>query len=375
LKKIFWLAGENSGDLHAAEVLAELNKRGKQYFHFGIGGKKMEKQNFVSVFPFEKFSVMGFFEVLKHLPFFLKVESKIKEIFLKENPDLVILVDYPGLNMRVAKMASKMGIPVLYYICPQFWAWKRKRIYDLKKYTKHIAYILPFEKDFLRAENIDSTFVGHPIAEEIKIELSKEEFAEKYSLDLKKKWLGFLPGSRNTEVKKMLPVYFETIERFDGQKFEFLVSKAETIDNVFFRGIMRKSSAKIKIIEQNNYEMMKYCDFLVVTSGTATLETAFVGTPFIIVYKTSAISYEIGKRIVKINKIGLPNIVLRKDVVPELIQNEVNAERISEEIKSVLNSPTKYNEMANELREIRRILGGKSAAKETANIIEKMLNE
>jgi len=375
MKKIFWLAGENSGDLHAAEVLTELNRRKKDYLHFGIGGEKMENQGFHSLFPFEKFSVMGFAEVIKHLPFFLKVEKKIREIFFEKKPDLVILVDYPGLNLRIAAMASKHGIPVLYFISPQFWAWKRKRVFALKKFTKQVAYIFPFEGEYLEKAGVKSTFVGHPIAEEIEIKISKKQFAEKFHLDLQKRRLGFFPGSRNTEIRKILPVFIETIEKFDANEFEFLISKATTVNDDLFGKLTKSQIGKVKIITRNRYEMMKYCDFSVVTSGTATLENAFLGTPFLIVYKTGKISYEIGKRIIKIGRIGLPNIILNENVIPELIQNEVNAERIFAETMSVLNSPEKYEEIEKKLMKIQQILGSKSVSAEMVNIIEKMLNE
>ncbi|MBC8384005.1 MAG: lipid-A-disaccharide synthase, partial [Candidatus Cloacimonetes bacterium] len=317
MKQIFWIAGENSGDLHSSKVIEELQIRKAKFKHFGIGGSRMQDFGFKPIFPFERFSVMGFLEVLKHLFFFIKVENKIKQTFQTNPPDLVILVDYPGLNMRIAKIASKMKIPVLYYICPQFWAWKQKRIFQLKKYTNFICYILPFEQKFMEEHQIKSKYVGHPIAKEIEIKLSKKEFAEKYNLDLHKKWLGFFPGSRNSEIKKMLPVFLKTIKKFDIESFHFLISEANSINRTYFeRKIQKLNHPNLRIIENYNYEMMKHCDFLTVTSGTATLETAYIGTPFIIVYKTSRISYEIGKRFIKIRRIGLPNIVMDKDILP-----------------------------------------------------------
>ena len=369
MKKIFWIAGENSGDLHSSKVIEELNKRNTDLEHFGIGGKQMEKFGFKPLFPFERFSVMGFLEVFKHLFFFINVEKRIKQIFLVSPPDLVILVDYPGFNMRIAKMTKELNIPVLYYICPQFWAWKQKRIFQLKKYTDFIAYILPFEQKFMDEHQIRSKYVGHPIAEEIEIKLSKKEFAEKYNLNLHKKWLGFFPGSRNGEINKMLPVFIKTIYKFDSDKFEFLISKASSVSDRIFQQFM-ESSQNIKILEQNNYEMMKHCDFLTVTSGTATLETAFIGTPFVIVYKTSRISYEIGKRFVKIKRIGLPNIVLEKDILPELVQDDASAENIFGTISEIIDSPEKYQKISSELKHLHDILGKKSASGEMADIIE-----
>jgi len=375
-RKIFWIAGENSGDLHTAKIISQLNKNNKNLTHFGIGGKNMQKAGFTPIFPFERFSVMGFSEVIKHLFFFLKVEKKKKKIFKTNPPDLVVLTDYPGLNMRIAKMSHKFKIKVLYFICPQFWAWKHHRIFQLKKYTDYVAFILPFERKYFEKENVKSSYVGHPISEEIEIRLTKKDFAKEYNLNLNKKWLGFLPGSRDTEIKKMLPEYIKSVSFFDAEKYEFMVSRAATVSDKLFRKILENSeNQNIKIIKNHNYEMMKYCDFLVVTSGTATLETAYLGTPFLIVYKTSKISYELGKRFIKIKRIGLPNIVLDKDIIPELIQDEANGKSIYNKTLEILNSKEKYDKISAELKEIHEILGIKSASKEVAKIIENLLNE
>ncbi len=374
-KRIFWIAGENSGDLHASIILAEINKQYRNIENFGIGGKMMMSHGFRAIFPFERFSVMGFVEVIKHLAFFADVEKHIKDIFQNNPPDLVILVDYPGLNMRIAKLAKSYNIPVLYFIVPQFWAWKYKRIFKLQKFTDHIAYILPFEGKHFDKHNIDASFVGHPISEEISIKLSKEEFAQKNDLDLNKKWIGFLPGSRNAELKNMLPQFIDSIEMFDPDKYEFLISQASSVSNRLFQRIINKTDKNIKIVRNMNYEMMKHCDFLTVTSGTATIETAFLGTPFIIVYKTSNISYQIGKRFIKIDKIGLPNIVIEKNIVPELIQSEVNGKTIHAAISDILSDEDKYKKISNELKALHDVLGSKTPSTEVAGIIGKMINE
>jgi len=373
-KKIFWIAGENSGDLHASLVLQELTKRHPDWDNFGVGGPGMVQFGFRSLFPFERFSVMGFWEVLKHLSFFLKVERSIKKSFLQNRPDLVVLVDYPGLNMRIAKLATELKIPVLYFISPQFWAWKYKRIFKMKKYTKHIAYILPFEEKYFRKHNVKSTYVGHPIAEEIEIKLNKKKFAVKYDLDPNKIWLGFLPGSRDNEIKKMLPEYLATIKEFDFQKHEFIISKTSTVSNKLFNDILQNEK-NLKIIESDRYEMMRHCDLLVVTSGTATIETAFIGTPFVIVYKTSRVTYQLGKHFIKINRIGLPNIILNKSVVPELIQNQVNAANLSENMKNILHSDPEYQQISKDLENLHEKLGSRSVRKEVSNIIEELINE
>lgn len=371
-KRVFWIAGESSGDLHASQVLAATAKLIPNVKHFGIGGPMMAKQGFEQLYPFARFSVMGFVEVIKHLRFFLNIEKEIGHLFRTDPPDLVVLVDYPGLNMRIAKLAKSLGIPVLYYICPQFWAWKHKRIFKLKAYTDHIAYILPFEGIYLQEHNIPSTYVGHPIAEEISLKLDKKQFAEKFKLDNNKKWLGFMPGSRDTEVSKILPEYVTAASQFDSNKYEILISLAHAVEPKLFNNIII-SNPKIKVIENANYEMMQYCDAMAVTSGTATLETAFTGTPFVLVYKTSKISYEIGKRIIKIKRIGLPNIILDQDLIPELIQDEARGKIIAKNLQQILTDPVRNEEIKHKLQELHDVLGKKSASQTTAKIIQDML--
>ncbi len=362
--------------MHAAGVIKELNSRGFYARHYGIGGYKMQAEGFEALFPFKRFSVMGFLEVLKHIKFFWQVEKAIKKEFLTNKPDLVVLVDYPGMNMRIAKMADSLEIPVLYYICPQFWAWKHRRVFQLEKYTTHVATIFPFEKEILDMHSIRNNYVGHPIAEEIKLEVSKEEFSGTFGLDMKKKWLAFFPGSRNMEIKKMLPVYLKAAKMFNPREFCFLFSKTSTVSTSLYENLIKESGiTNYKIIDGYNYELMKYAYFLVVTSGTATLEAAYLGTPFIICYKISKISFAIGKRLVKIKRIGLPNIVLEKDLIPELIQDEANPSNIYGQIRTFLDEPSKYAYIQDELSRIKQMLGTKSASREVANIIVRLIKE
>jgi Lipid A disaccharide synthetase len=196
-----------------AEVIKQFKQKNPSLNIWGIGGPLMQKQGFESIFPFSKFSIIGFAEVIGHLGFILKVLRKLKSEFIARKPDLAILVDYPGMNIRVAKIAYEFDIPVLYYISPQVWAWKKKRIHKIAKYSDKIAVIFPFENELYEEIGADVEYVGHPISEEITISETQEEFAEKYSLDLKKDWVGFIPGSRNVEIKRILPEIVETIQK------------------------------------------------------------------------------------------------------------------------------------------------------------------
>ncbi len=372
-RTLFWLAGENSGDLHASFVMRRLNEDVPYLKHTGIGGFRMIQEGLSPLFPFSRFAVMGFIEVVQHLFFFMKVEAKIKSFFRRQKPDLVILVDYPGLNLRIARFAEDEGIPVLYYICPQFWAWKHNRVFQLKENTRHVACILPFEKELLNIHNINSTYVGHPIAEEVSFELDKITFSRFFGIQESKKWIGFFPGSRMTEVQNLLPVFLETAKKFSHDEYHILISKARSIQMSVFQEYLRRSK-NITIVDGYHYEMMKYCDFLVLKSGTSTLEAAYIGTPAIIVYKANELSYRLGKRFIRINKIGLPNIVLEKDVYPELLQNDVNPDKIHSKIMQYLNDAALYTGVKKDLNKLHHLLGEKSASKETVKIIRKLLN-
>jgi len=373
-KTIFWLAGENSGDLHASLVMRKLNEEIPYIRHLGIGGSRMQAEGLQPIFPFERFAVMGFVEVIRHLIFFLKVEHKITKLIRKTKPDLVILVDYPGLNLRIARIADDESIPVLYFIAPQFWAWKHKRVFKLRDRTRHVACILPFEEELLNIHNIKATYVGHPIAEEINYELDRETFARFFGLNPDRQWIGFFPGSRNNEIERLLPIYLQTTERLDSDKYQFLFSKARSVSHQLYTFLIEKHATKRPyIIDGYNYEMMKYCEFLVIKSGTSTLEAAYIGTPSVIVYVANPLSYEIGKRFVKLDKIGLPNIILNRKVLPELIQHDVNADNVSKEIMTCLEDPQKYNVIKQELRKIHDLLGDRIASREMVTIIREML--
>ncbi|MCL2064582.1 MAG: lipid-A-disaccharide synthase [Candidatus Cloacimonetes bacterium] len=377
MKKIFWLVGDKSGDLHASKVMQQLNQDISPIQHIGIGGPLMQNQGLELLFPYEKFLIMGFAEVVKHLPFILKVEYSLKKFLAQNRPDLVVLVDYPGLNLRIARMSFKLRLKVFYFICPQFWAWKHFRVLKLKKYCDYVACILPFEKKMLDNYLIPSSYVGHPVKEEIVFQLDKNGFAEKYQLAIKQKWIGFFPGSRANEVQRLLPIYLEVIKKLKNIKpnYQFLISKSNSLPKGMFDDLLLKNQLKdMKIIDENNYEMIKYSDFLIVKSGTSTIETSCIGTPFVIVYKANCLSYILAKRIIKVKYIGMPNIIFDKLIVPELIQNDVNRDKIIETILFYLDNEDEYQKMSSHFKDLHDILGTLSASKTTADLINNLIH-
>lgn len=370
---IFWLVGESSGDLHAELVMKALNDKYPGLKHVGIGGPRMQKLGLKPLYPFDRFAVMGFVEVIKHLPFFVSVQKGIRRLFRQEKPDLAILVDYPGLNLRIAHLADEFRIPVLYFICPQFWAWKHERVFKLKESTRHVACILPFEEEMLSIHSINASYVGHPIAEEVKFELDRDNFARFFGLDPAKKWIGFFPGSRNNEITKMLPVFLQAAEKWKGEEYQTLFSKSRSVNHQAYMSLLNGKSG-IRIIDGYNYEMMKYCDLLVCTSGTVTLEAAFIGTPLVICYKASPLSYLIGRHFVRIKRIGLPNIVLDQDLLPELIQTEMNADNIFKKGNEILLDRTLNTHIRKELFRLKAMLSDKKPSQELPKIVQHLID-
>ena len=392
MKKIFWLVGEKSGDVHSAKVMEKLNLLSPEIQHVGIGGPLMQREGLKAIFPFDKFCIMGFVEIVKHLPFFLKIESYIRKYLIINKPDIVVLVDYPGLNFRIAKIAFQQHLKVFYFICPQFWAWKHYRVLKLKKYCHFVACILPFEKKLLDQYQISSSFVGHPVTEEIKFQMSKKEFAEKFNLDINKKWIGFLPGSRQNEVHRLLPIYRDTIDKLKKIKpeYQFLISKSNSVSGKMFTPRYPKplrlsqkenpenihfQNAGYTLIDEHTYEMMKYSDFLIVKSGTSTIEASCIGTPFAIVYKASHLSYLLAKKFIEIKHIGLPNIIFEKPIVPELIQNDVTPDKIVDTILFYMENEHKCRQMLSDFEELNKTLGQNSASTSVANLIKNIIME
>jgi len=369
MKKIFWIAGEKSGDLHASFVLKELNKQ-PDIYNYGVGGDLMSKLNFHPLFDFAKFNVMGFVEVIKHISFFISVEKKIKKILVNDKPDLVVLVDYPGLNLRIAKIATKLNIKVLYYISPQFWAWKKKRIHKIKRYTDFVCCINPFEAPLLDKINIPNEYVGHPVAEQISAKYTKDEFAELHMLDSTKEWIGLFPGSREMELKKHLPVFSELVRSNPDRDYLLSVSDERYIN--MFSHIMNYKN--VTLITGDNYDIMQHSDFLVVKSGTTTLESSLFATPFVIVYKANPITVWLARKVLKIKYIGLPNIITNRFVVTELIQEDMTSEKILKEINRNLLDSTTNKRFQDELNKIKAILGDKKASLNTSKNIMKLLN-
>jgi len=374
-KKLFILAGEASGDLHAAGAIAELKTQLPDLDIFGIGGQKLQSLGVRLIYHAEEVNFMGFAEVIKHYPFLRKVFEKVKATILEEKPAAALLIDYPGMNLMLAEFLHKEGIPVIYYIAPQVWAWKEGRVKKIKRFVSRLLVVFDFEVEFFRKHGVKAEFVGHPIIEE-QVEVclpEKADFLSENGISPKKKLIGLLPGSRRQELERILPEMLAAAQRLE-QKHDavFLLGKAPTISANFYQKFLEK--AGVKPIFVAAYEVMQFSDAATVTSGTATLESLCFGLPMAVVYKTGSLNYQIGKRLVKIQNFSLANIVSKglyatTQTVPELLQENMTGEKIAAEIDQLLTDENYRQAMRSSLLDARANLGSLLPSKEVAKVV------
>lgn len=381
-KNVLIVAGEASGDLHGASLIRELKKIDSSLKIFGIGGNKMKAEGMELIYHIDRMAFLGFLEVLKHLPFIRKVQRNIIEEAKCRKVQEVVLIDYPGFNLNLAKKLKLLEqqenykIKLVYYITPQVWAWGKERVKKIKKLFSKVLVVFPFEERFFKEKNVDAEFVGHPLIQEINNYkfLSKTELIQKHNLDADKEILLILPGSRKQEIKTIFPEAIKAaLKLADDFNLQVIVACSSNIDESEF--YKQADDKGFKVIKDHTYDLLKYSKFGIVKSGTSTLEAGLLELPMVIVYKTSSLTYAIGKSLVKIKNIGLANIVLDKQVVPELIQKDANTENIYVKAKSILSDQTKLGQMKIELRKIKKVLGDQNAPGNAAKIIYSLINE
>ncbi|NOZ34720.1 MAG: lipid-A-disaccharide synthase [Chlorobi bacterium] len=367
--KYYITAGEASGDLHASNLMKALkNFDSNAKFRFS-GGDLMQEQGGTLVRHYKDTAYMGFLDVFIHLPAIFKNIKFIKQDILNYNPDVIILVDYPGFNLRIAEFAHNKGFKVYYYISPKIWAWKQSRVHKIKAFIDKMFIIFPFEKDFYKKYDYEVEYIGNPILDAIDTAKSDiTEFSKIYDLS-KNKIIALLPGSRKQEIKHNFPIMLKVAERFP--EYQFVVAAAPSLDKeIFYKHIKHKD---IKLIYNDTYELLKHSEAAIVTSGTATLETAILNIPELVCYKGDSLSFQIAKRLVKVDYISLVNLVMQKEVIKEFIQYDMTTENIVNELKLILEDTVYRNTMLSEFENLRNILGGKGASKRTAEIIFKSL--
>lgn len=374
-KTVMIIAGEASGDMHGATLVREMLKCNPALKFYGIGGNKLRREGVELLADAADMAVVGLTEVIFKLGGILKIMTLMKKSMDERRPDLVILIDYPDFNLPLAKAAHKRGIKVFYYISPQVWAWRRGRIKQIKKTVNKMAVILPFEVETYREKGFEANYVGHPLLDMVKTNSSKQDSRKKNGLAEDKITIGILPGSRMSEIKKLMPelVRATQILKREIPDAQFVLPLADTLDETIITEYISGADVQIKIISGHTYDVITCCDLALVASGTATLETALLGVPMIVIYKISALSYFIGNLIIDVKNISLVNIIAGKTVVPELIQSEASGAQIAAEALSILKNRNKRQEMINGLQSIRSRLGEPGAARRAAQIAIDML--
>lgn len=369
-RKIYIIAGEASGDLHGSNVIRELRQMDATLNVRCWGGDLMQKAGGDVVKHIRDLAFMGFQEVLMNLRTILRNMKECKADIEKFQPDALLLIDYPGFNLRIAEWAKDKGTPVFYYVSPQVWAWKQSRVYKIRKVVDHMFVILPFEKAFYEKFDYSVDFVGHPLLDEIhryKEEETAADFKARNQLT-EMPIIAILPGSRRQEIAKKLPIMLKSVDNLSG--YQIVVAGAPSMDQSFYADFLPEKS---KIVFGQTYDLLANSTAAIVTSGTATLETALFQVPEVVCYKSSPLSYHIAKRLVKIKYISLVNLIMDREVVKELIQDDCTSVQISKELSRILPGGESRSQMEKDFKELRQLLGGDGASKKVAQSLLKTI--
>ncbi|MDO8953454.1 MAG: lipid-A-disaccharide synthase [Gammaproteobacteria bacterium] len=396
MSRILFVAGEASGDAHASEVAKALKLQQPGITLVGIGGQKMREAGVEIIFDASEIAVVGIVEVIKHYPAIKRAWNKAVDQLKNHRPDLIILVDYPGFNLRLAKLAKQMGIKVLYYISPQIWAWHQSRITKIKQTVDHMAVIFPFEVAFYSKANIPVTYVGSPLAESV-IPIGKDNAKRQIIPSLLEgegqgegaspfPIIGLLPGSRKSEISRLMPLLLESAKALKAiyPNAQFLLPIASTLSEADFQQFlpppiagevdMRSLSGEgIRIIKNNSHAAIEACDVIICSSGTVTLEAAILSTPMVLIYKTAKITYELGKRLIKIKYIGLCNILADRPIVPELIQDNANVKSIVAHTRKLLEDQVCREQTLKDLAWVREQLGQDRTGNKVAELAVRLI--
>jgi len=360
--KYYIIAGEASGDLHGSNLIKELQQLDADADIRCWGGDRMLATGATLVKHYRELAFMGFMEVVKNLPAILKNFKFCKTDITAYKPDVIIFIDYPGFNLRMAKWAKENNYKTVFYISPQVWAWKESRIKNIKRYIDKMIVILPFEKEFYKKWNYEVEYVGHPLVEVI--ENFKKDHTE---IQIVPNTIALLPGSRKQEIKAKLPVMLDASENFPDHSF--VIAKAPSIEDEYYESFI-KDHKNVKLVANETYSLLMKSEAALVTSGTATLETALFEVPEIVCYKTGNISYQIAKRLVKLKFICLVNLIMNKEVVKELIQQDLTPEKITLELEKILFDPQKRNQLKRDYLQLKQLLSeGGNASKNAAKSI------
>jgi len=372
-KKILVVAGEASGDILGANMIRAALKLDPELEFYGVAGPRMQSAGCSLLRSAADLSVMGLAEVVRHLPRIWSLYRDIKRALIANDtrPDVVVLIDSPDFNLRIAKLAHKAEVPVLYYVSPQVWAWRRGRVRTIALDVDKLAAILPFEPEYYAGLDIDVRYVGHPLLDEAVAEISAAEFRSQHGLEKAEPVIGLLPGSRRNEIHYVLPTILEAAQLLKQRYPEvgFLLPVAAGVDRALLQGPISASGLDVELVDDTIYTSVAACDAVIAVSGTVTLQTALVQTPMVIIYKGSPFTYAIGKHLVSISHFGLPNIVAGRRVICELLQNDANPEAIAAEIERLIDDTDYRKTMLADLAEIRSRMGTPGCAERVARML------
>lgn len=369
--KIMFSAGEASGDMHAAAVAAEIRRLCPDAELFGMGGASMARAGVRILYDIKDLGIIGVVEVIRHLPLFFRLRDLLREAMEREKPDVLVCVDYPGFNMKIAHLAKTMGIPVVYYIAPTIWAWNKSRAKPIARDVAQVASIFPFEAEAYRRAGARVTFVGHPLADVVKPSMTEDEALTHFGADRDARRVLLMPGSRKNEVAGLLPVMLEAARRLHrDMKCQFFLPRAETIPREMLDGMLANApELSVKVTEGRQYDLMRICHACAASSGTATLETALMELPTVLTYRLAPVTWMLAKLLVHVKYAGLPNLLLDREVTPELLQDRVTGGNIYTILHTWLTDENARQANIQGLREVRTALGEGGAVRRAAELV------
>lgn len=375
--KVMLSAGEASGDLHGAGIAAALKDIAGDIQMFGMGGSEMRKAGVDILYDIADYGVMGFVEVVRNLPKMFKLRDDLVEVMKREKPDILVIIDYPDFNLRLAKCAKTLGIPIFSYIPPSAWAWRKGRAKSVAKLADKIAAIFPFETEVYRQAGANIEFVGNPLVDIAKPQMSVDAAKKFFNVETGKSVILLLPGSRKQEIAKLLPVMLASAEKIAERKadVQFFLPLASTISEEIICDMLNKYKVQVQITRAHTYDLMHIADSAIAASGTVTLEAALLGLPSVVVYKMEPISYFIARRLVNLPNVSLPNIIMGKRIIPELLQSEVNADNVEDEVMRIMRGSEAGGKIREELKRLREKLGSPGAVGRVAQLILQTIQE
>ena len=366
-REVMLVVGEASGDAHGAQLVDALHRRDAALKIYGVGGEQLNRRQFESLFSVAKLTGMGLVELIGNAGNLWRAYGLLKRTLKQRRPNLLVLIDFPEFNLRLAKLAKSLKIPVLYYVSPQIWAWRRGRVRQIARWVDQMAVIFPFEAAFYERYGVKATFVGHPLLESVKAVSGRTATLQKIGLDPGKLTIALLPGSRHAEVSRHLPVMREAARRLRQEReVQFFCVCANTIDAAELAAGLAQSGLRVPLVSADRYDAIHAADLVWTASGTATLETALLGRPMIIIYRLSWLTYMIARSLVRVDHIGMANLIAGERVVPELIQNDANPDRLIAESRVFLDDSRLRSGISMRLARLRERLGGPGAADRVA---------